>query len=274
LLSIITQCNAHKRYKLQVDDEILPTADIEHDLAEVLYITHNLSGIPTFKTKVFKDVIIAAYNTKDGPDSDPNDSNKKERIKALTTRECCDKFKETYKKSISTDNFKKVYLNEFLNNGLIDEEESLLHKSRRIHYPIVDLSLYNGHDKQEEQKTDNDTSFTSNLSRFDVYLQQRTLLSPKNHIKIAKSWLELEILFIIQHRIGEDNNAKPIPEVLNGEFSLMNECNERVCICQCIDFLNTPSLIRCYFNASFVEDSQETKKDIEYLYKIYPCYPR
>ena len=68
LLSIITQCNAHLRYKLQVDDEILPIADIEHDLAEVLNITHNITGIPTFKMQVFKEVVLQVYNSKKGPD--------------------------------------------------------------------------------------------------------------------------------------------------------------------------------------------------------------
>jgi hypothetical protein len=295
LLSIITQCNAHLRYKLQVDDELLPIADIEHDLAEVIHITHNITGIPTFKMKVFKEVLLEAYNEAKDPSGDSNDPNadglglrendqgqertatqkdpiKKERIKAVTTRQCCDKYKEVIGRSISTDSFKKTYLDEYLANGLIDQEESAINKSHHIYYPIIDLSLYNGQLKQTGHKEEKSTSQTSNLSRFDLCLQQSRLLTPKNHKNIPKSWLELEILFIIQHRIGEDNKAKSVLDTpLDGDFSLMNEHNEKVCIHQCTDFLCTPSLIRCYSNASFVEDSQEIKEKVEYLHKIYPC---
>ena len=270
LLSIITQCNTHLRYKIQVDDEILPIADINHDLAEVLNITHNITGIPTFKMQVFKEVVLPVYNSKERPDVDEHDPSKTERIKAVTTRQCCDKYKEIMKRTISTDAFKKTYLDEFLANGLMDDEESIINKSRRVYYPIIDVPFYSGNAKEKDQNEEG-TSMTSNLSRFDLCLQQYRVLSPKNHIEIPRNWLELEILFILEHRIGEDNKAKEVSEELNGEFSLRNERNEEVCICKCINFLNTPSLIRYYHNATFVDNSQEMRDRTEYLYKIYPC---
>jgi hypothetical protein len=118
--------------------------------------------------KVFKDVVLEAYNAKKCPDIDAADSGKEERITAVTTRQCCDKFKEVTGRSISTDSFKKTYLDEYLTNGLIDEEESAINKSRHIYYPIVDVSLYNGHAKHKGQKQEINTSLTSNLSRFDL----------------------------------------------------------------------------------------------------------
>jgi hypothetical protein len=271
LLSIITQCNAHLRYKLQDGDEILPIADIEHDLAEVLNITHNITGIPTFKMKVFKEVVLAAYGAKIGPDIDDNDPEKKERIKALTTRQCCDKFKEVMGRSISTDGFKKIYLDEFLANGLIDQEESMINRSRHIYYPIIDVSLYNGDARDNHQEGEERTSRARTGSQFMISSQQSKVLAPKNHMEIPQSWLELEILFIIQHRMGQDNKAKSVPNVLDEDFALLDQHEGRVCIHECTEFLNTPSLIRCYSNATFVEDSQEVKEKTEYLYKIYPC---
>lgn len=64
--------------------------------------------------KVFKDVVLEAYNAKKCPDIDAADSGKEERITAVTTRQCCDKFKEV---TGTTDSFKKTYLDEYLTNG-------------------------------------------------------------------------------------------------------------------------------------------------------------
>jgi hypothetical protein len=154
----------------------------------------------------------------------------------------------------------------------MDYEDSVIKKNQNIYYPIIDVSLYNGDNKQKINPIkERNVSVESKMNHFDLCLQQSRLLSSKNHRKIFRSWLELEILFILHNRIGQDNKAKPVPEILNGEFSLRNECNERVCIHQCIDFLCTSSLIRLHSNATFVEDSQEVKEKIEYLHRIYPC---
>ena len=55
LLSIIAQCRSHLRCKLQDgENNIMTIPDIEHDLREVIYLIKNVTGIPTFKLKMFK----------------------------------------------------------------------------------------------------------------------------------------------------------------------------------------------------------------------------
>ena len=66
------------RHRLQLQDEILPIANIEHDLAEALLITQNITGIPTFKMLVFRDVVLKAYEEQTTPQIDES-SGKQER---------------------------------------------------------------------------------------------------------------------------------------------------------------------------------------------------
>jgi hypothetical protein len=57
LLNIIPLTKAHLRDKLVYDVETLVIANIE-DLEETLRITNDITGIPTFKMKFFKEVFI------------------------------------------------------------------------------------------------------------------------------------------------------------------------------------------------------------------------
>ena len=98
---------------------------------------------------------------------------------------------------------KKTFLNELLHNGLIDEDESLVNKKWKVYFPIVDLADY-----EETQNDEESLSFLSNLGPFDKDSQQIKLLPPKIHKNIPQSWLELQILFIIQYRMGEDKSQE------------------------------------------------------------------
>src|SRR5262249_33327223 len=57
-LTIITLSRAHLRGRLEYGNENLAIADIDEDLHEVLHITQNLSGVPPFKLRIFKEVFL------------------------------------------------------------------------------------------------------------------------------------------------------------------------------------------------------------------------
>jgi len=90
---MIALSRAHLRYKLHYGHEKLVIADLAEDLHEVLHITQNFTGVPPDKLKEYKDVFLAAYNSKIGPNVS-KDGSKQEDIIAVTTNECCQKHKE------------------------------------------------------------------------------------------------------------------------------------------------------------------------------------
>jgi hypothetical protein len=76
---------AHLRARLEYDKETLVIADIKEDLHEAFHITQNLSGVPPYKVKIFKEVFLEKYSSKKVPDKSP-DGSKEERIIGLTTK--------------------------------------------------------------------------------------------------------------------------------------------------------------------------------------------
>ena len=105
--------------------------------------------------KFFKEFFLPLYKRKQTPDTNVDDNGKQEPIIAVTTRELCELYKEETGKTITTNNLKQNYLNEFVNNGLIDEEDSVLDRRQKIYYPLIDLpSVGDDGKKQEEGQTD------------------------------------------------------------------------------------------------------------------------
>lgn len=141
LLRIVPIIKFNLRKLLVLEDETCVIADLE-DLKEVLSITHNFDGIPKFKADFFNEIFYPCYKQKIEPDSS-NDGKRKEDIIAITTRQLCDFFKEIRKKPISTDNLKKVYLNELINNAIIDYTDSKIHGRQNIFYPLTEPFDYN-----------------------------------------------------------------------------------------------------------------------------------
>ncbi|MGC2681144.1 MAG: hypothetical protein WA323_04690 [Candidatus Nitrosopolaris sp.] len=173
-LVIITLTRSHLRGRLEYGNESLAIADINEDFHEVLHTTQNLSGIPPYKLKFFKEVFLPLHKTKQSPDKSI-DGSKQERIIALTTRELCEVYKEKTGKTISGNNLKQNYLNEFISNGLIDEEDSVLDKRQKIYCPLVDLPTTNGNQESYEE-----IKKLSISDRMDDILQHPRLLVPKN----------------------------------------------------------------------------------------------
>ncbi|MGB8033299.1 MAG: hypothetical protein WCF03_05705, partial [Nitrososphaeraceae archaeon] len=231
-LRMITLSHAHLRSRLEYDDESLMIANLEDDLHEVLHITQNISGIPPYKLKIFKDVFLPLYKSKECPDKNIKGSGKEEeeKIIAVTTKELCDYYKKQTGKIITTNNMKQNYLNEFINNGLIDEADSVLDKRSKIYYPLIDVATTTTTDQAEIRETIYDDeledslkiSKLSNSDRMDNILQHSKLLMPKNYSCISYNWLEYAILSLIKY-----------PTNLS-KFEIYNEQNERICICKFI----------------------------------------
>jgi len=254
LLVNITLAKAHLRDRLQFGDESLAIADIDNDLLEVLQITQNLSGIPPFKLKVFREVFLPLYESKH--EKDKSDDGKEERMIGLTTRELCDSYKKKMGKTITTDSMKKTYLSEFLDNELIDEVQSQLDKRQHIYYPIVDIPSTSTPPQSQQitaTATDGQINKLSNMDAFDNLLQDPKIIVSKNCKPIPEKWLELEISNLLKCRM---------PEGVPGRFELYNKDGEHVCICKFIKGYSTHSMIRYFSRPIFYSFSSKVFGDI------------
>jgi hypothetical protein len=139
LLQIIPLAKAHLRHKLIFGPETLVIASLD-DLGEVLHITQNISGMPAYKLKFFKEIFLPLYRSK--LEQDKEEGHEEKRI-AVTTKELCDYLKENEGKVVTTNNLKKTYLNELLNNGYIDEEDSVIDKRQKIYYQLIEFPPHN-----------------------------------------------------------------------------------------------------------------------------------
>jgi hypothetical protein len=90
---IIALLRAHLRSTLVYGVERLVIAYTHEDLHEALHITQNLSWIPPYKLKIFKEIFLELYSTKKAPDKS-KDSMQEEVINAVTSRELCDYYKD------------------------------------------------------------------------------------------------------------------------------------------------------------------------------------
>lgn len=251
LLQIIPLAKAHLRHKLIFGPETLVIAALE-DLKEVLHITQNISGMPAYKLKFFKEIFLPLYRLKLCPDKEvvegsDNFGRQENRI-AVTTKELCDYLKENEGKVVTTNNLKKTYLNELLNNGYIDEEDSMIDKRQKIYYPLVEISPH-----KEEKITNYRT-----LEGVDNFSQSTKLLLPKNCINIPQNWLRFEILDLIKYPLKLD------------KFVLLHEDDE-MCICRFEKEYEKDSKLSGYFLKHEInEELHKIFSDIKYLGEIGP----
>ena len=194
-LNIITLSKAHLRGRLVYGEETLTISNLE-DLDEVLHITQNTTGISAYKLNFYREIFLPLYGTKVQPDTD---GDRKEKVIGVTTRELCDYFLEKKGRPITTNNMKQTFLIELLNNGYIDEANSVLDKSQKIYYPVVG-TLYDGSNKNKNTRQIIRQEIKDPLisERMDNILQHPRLDLPKNCRIIPNNWLELEILDLIK----------------------------------------------------------------------------
>jgi hypothetical protein len=85
----------------------------------------------------------------------------------LTAHQLCESLKVYNDRVMTTANMKRTYLDEFVNAGLIDEEELIDGRKTKVWYPIDDLDSFGG--KLEH----NDTFKTPTGCKFDEPMLER-----------------------------------------------------------------------------------------------------
>lgn len=217
LLQIIPLTKAHLRQKLILGTETLIIASLE-DLGEVLHISQNISGMPSYKLKFFKEIFLPLYRLekrKSSHDEEEGGHKEQEKIIGVTTKQLCDYFKQEKSKTITTNNLKKTYLNELINNGYIDEVDSEIDKRQRLYYPLIDFPLeYNNNNDYEKMKN------CRTLGEVDNYLRYPMLLFPENCRNIPENWLKFEILDLIKYPLKV------------GKFALLDKDGNDLCVCR------------------------------------------
>src|SRR5918912_3501301 len=83
-INIVALSHAHLRYRLKYGNETLVIANVEKDLDEVIRITQNVTGMPTFKVDFFRKFVLPPYKSKTKPDEHPTNSELKESIIGIT----------------------------------------------------------------------------------------------------------------------------------------------------------------------------------------------
>lgn len=204
LLNVVPIVKSYFRKSLVLEDEISVIAELE-DLKEVLSITQNREGIPEYKIKFFDEIFYPCYQSKEGPDLD---NTKQEERKAVTTKQLCEFFKEKRSKPISTDNLKKVYLNELINNGLIDYTPSKIHGRQDIYFPLIEPLSFTINE-------DESLSSLSNLASFDKVSQHSSLIYEKITKKVNETWIFYEIIRLVSYRIDLGRVRGPFADFLN-----------------------------------------------------------
>ena len=200
-------------------------ADLQ-DLKEVLSITQNFEGIPKYKIDYFDNIFSPLYKSKTEPDSN-TDNTKKEEREAVTVRQLCIFYKEKTGKSINTDNMKKTYLNELINNGLIDYESSKIDSRQYIYYPVVESPKNPPSVTFNNNHIDN-ISPLSNLNQFDNFSQSHVIIYKKIINYINETWIFSEIIKLLRYRIDFTNIKGPLADYLNNhedfQFLDNNHC--------------------------------------------------
>lgn len=226
LLSLITKIKSFKRLKINMNDETLAVSS-PLDLEEVLKLTHNITGIPSYKLEFLTDILIPLFLSKHIPLEKENII--EDKI-AVYTNELADYYKQIKRKTLTTDAIKKTYLIELKNNGFIDDFQSIVDKRKHGYYPLIDTEQFM---KPEPIRNRNYT----NIREIDNNLQYFNLGLSNNYNKIDKDWLNVEILELLKYGIGQTNI-----------FKLLDEDNHELCICRFIQKYNISGELNRYFH--------------------------
>jgi hypothetical protein len=189
LLNIVAIVKSDSRMVLMMEGEDSIIANLQ-DLREVLSITQNFDGLPKFKAEFFNNIFYPCFAKKTEPDSKKNDKGetvKEEEVRAVTTRELCDYYKEINNKPISTDNLKHTYLNQLINEGLIDYTNSKIDTRQKIYYPLVTEKI----------------SITSITNPSDNYLPNSLPIYEKIRTNVTKEWIYNEIMGLVRYRLDQ-----------------------------------------------------------------------
>lgn len=208
------------------------------DLHETLHITQNISGIPAFKMKFFKEIVCAAW--------------KKSDDKHLTTKQICDFYKEKTNKSMNSQNLRKRYLAELINNGLVEEENSTEDKREKWYYPLIDTEVETkvevelqltkavpkGIPKTENKVLEDDVVLQYNAvleGQYHNFSYPFAIKPSKNFTNIPENWLKFEILALTKYGTGLD------------KIELHDSSNNKLSIDQFVDLYEKSDSLVPYF---------------------------
>jgi predicted transcriptional regulator len=264
LLSIIPLAKMHLRYKLIYGSEKLVIASLE-DLGEVLHITQNISGLPSYKIKFFREIFLPLFRSKTMPNEKDG---KEEKLIAVTTKQISDYYKEKTAKAISSDNIKKKFLNELISNDYIGEVESELDKRQYIYYPLIELDDF---EDQKHQDYKEKITKLSNKNLFDNFLQYSKIILPKYCRNIPENWLIYEILSLAKHRIDLDHFEGCLADFLNQHENLqfLNKDDNRLTIREFIsEYEKAQTLIRYFRTHEYSIFFNDQFHNLEYIGKV------
>ncbi|MDR4490206.1 MAG: bifunctional DNA primase/polymerase [Candidatus Nitrosocosmicus sp.] len=227
MLVLVTKVNSFHRPTLVYGEETLAITLLS-DLEEVLKLTHNITGIPSYKMDFLTEIFIPLFLSKKEPLQ--KDDKSEDRI-AVYTNELSDYYKERKGKSLTTDAIKKTYLIELKNNGFVDDFQSEVDKRKNGYYPIIDVNQF----YSAKEKYGNYT----NLFDSDNKLQFFKLRLSNNYNSIDKNWLEFQIFSLINYGIGKTN-----------VFKFLDKENNPTCICQFVREYNKFGLLGRYFQSA------------------------
>ena len=250
LIKIIAISKSKLRHKLLYVQEEYVIANLD-DLAEALYITQNISGIPAYKLKFFRETFLELYRSKREVDTS-EDKTKKESIIGVTTKELSDYHKQKTGRAISPENISKTFLNELLNHDYIGSVESVIDKRKNIYYPlfepddnIADKNHNSNNDSDDDQKIKN----LKNSNQFHNFQQFSRLALPKNCRSVPKNWLIFEILSLAKYGIELDNFRGCIADELNNNnnLRLLDKDGNRLTVKQFITEYEKDASLILYF---------------------------
>ncbi|MGD1838333.1 MAG: hypothetical protein ACPKPY_09805 [Nitrososphaeraceae archaeon] len=187
LLNVVSIVKNSQKLMMNIEGETSIISDLS-DLKEVLSIIQNFDGIPKFKIDFYNEIFLPCYQAKTKPDS-TIDGKKTEEIIAVTSKQLCEFFKEKKGKPISTDNLKHTYLNQLINEGVIDYTESKVRSRQYIYYPLVIESL----------------SISSIMSLIDKSSQQNLTIYEKIIQNTSREWIFYEIMWLVRRRLNHTN---------------------------------------------------------------------
>ncbi|MGA9843470.1 MAG: sugar phosphate isomerase/epimerase family protein [Nitrososphaeraceae archaeon] len=217
-IKIIAISKAKLRQKLIYAQDEYVIASLE-DLTEALYITQNISGIPAYKLKFYREMFLELFRSKEKVDTSA-DKTKSESIIAVTVKQLSDYYREKSGRAISAENIRKKFLNELLNHDYIGSVESVLDRRQNIYYPLVELD-----DNVEDENQDNNEDGAKiknlkNSGKFRNFSQYSRITSPKNCRSIPENWLIFEILGLAKYGIDLDSFSGCIADELNNNNNL------------------------------------------------------
>ncbi len=290
-LHMITISRAHLRCRLQFWNEILIISSIA-DLHETLLVMQNLSGIPNYKLSMYNDHFLPCYQEKDlrleGRPDVSEDGKKHEEVLGLTTREFCDYYSKKMNKNLSTKTLRETYFEEWYNNGLIEEVDSVINGKQKIYYPITPSPsappspsdsqefIKDAEPDKDKDNYDMHSWISSGIkplgvsAQSPIVLQPRPIIVRRNFSRIPKNWLEMQIWALLRWAFQEGKGVDSgIDTDILSSVRFYDENGSEICACQFVDRYNTsyPSYsLNAYFqNGVFCTKSERNTVSLKYL---------